>query len=43
MRTIRMEARLNQNTMSRLFEARLDQMSEILFAIADKLGVDYRR
>lgn len=56
-RTIRMEAKLNQDTTSRLLELhterianhealtqiRLDQMSEILFAIADKLGVDYRR
>ena len=25
------------------FDSRLDQMSEILFAIADKLGVEYRR
>jgi hypothetical protein len=24
-------------------QSRLDQMSEVLFAIADKLGVDYRR
>lgn len=57
MRTIRMEAKLNQETTVRLMEmhterialhetitqSRLDQMSEILFAIADKLGVDYRR
>jgi len=56
-RTIRMEAKLNQDTTFRLLElhterianhealtqSRLDQMSEILFAIADKLGVDYRR
>jgi hypothetical protein len=56
-RTIRMEAKLHQDTLSRLVEAhteriatheaftqsRLDQMSEVLFAIADKLGVEYRR
>ena len=57
MRTIRMEAKLHQETTVRLMEmhterialhetitqSRLDQMSEVLFAIADKLGVDYRR
>jgi len=56
-RTIRMEAKLNQDTILRLVEmhteriathealtaSRLDQMSEVLFAIADKLGVEYRR
>jgi len=56
-RTIRMEAKLNQDTILRVVEmhteriaahetltaSRLDQMSEVLFAIADKLGVEYRR
>lgn len=57
LRTIRMEAKLNQDTTNRLLEmhaerialhealtqSRIDQLSEAVFAIADKLGVEYRR
>jgi hypothetical protein len=52
-RTLRDEAKMNQKllelhteriaTHEALTASRLDQMSGVLFAIADKLGVEYRR
>jgi hypothetical protein len=52
-RTLRDEAKMNQKllelhteriaTHEALTASKLDQISEVLFAIADKLGVEYRR
>jgi hypothetical protein len=53
LRTVRDEAKMRDKLMElhterivlheAVTQSRLDQMSEVLFAIADKLGVEYRR
>ena len=53
LRTVRNEAKMRDKLMElhterivlheTVTQSRLDQMSEVLFAIADKLGVEYRR